>query len=129
MAKASGLPLTKLHGLADRAILGALSRTYRTCGKPACHCMRQEDEKHGPHLYLSFRGVEGRTTGFYVPQRFEAAVREGLLAWTELQRTLRRGVSVGERRRVQRPLWALAESNAWRLRALWARPRRRRRVS
>jgi hypothetical protein len=61
-----------MAGLAERAIFGSLSETYRTCGQPGCRC--KQGEKHGPHLYISFRGEEGRTTGYYVPQALGAAV-------------------------------------------------------
>src|SRR6266508_4747957 len=69
--------------LAEQAIFGSLSETYRTCGQPECRC--KQGEKHGPHLYISFRGQEGKTTGYYVPQALSAAVREGVEAWKQFQ--------------------------------------------
>jgi integrase len=68
--------------LAERAIFGSLSETYRTCGQPDCRC--KQGEKHGPHLYISFRGQEGKTTGYYVSQALSAAVREGVEARPEV---------------------------------------------
>ena len=68
--------LRQLTGLAERAIFGSLSETYRTCGQPACRC--KQGEKHGPHLYISFRGQGGKTTGYYVPQPLGKAVRDGV---------------------------------------------------
>jgi hypothetical protein len=79
--------LRKLEGLAERALFGTLSESYRTCGQPGCHC--HQGQKHGPHLYVSFRGPEGKTTGYYVPQELAKAVREGVAAWQELQARLR----------------------------------------
>src|SRR6266704_4255943 len=69
--------------LAERAIFGSLSETYRTCGQPDCRC--KQGEKHGPHLYISFRGKEGKTTGYYVPSPLADAVRDGVEAWKKLQ--------------------------------------------
>jgi hypothetical protein len=75
--------LRQLTGLAERAIFGSVSETYRTCGQPGCRC--KQGEKHGPHLYISFRGHEGKTTGYYVPQPLGKAVRDGVQAWKRLQ--------------------------------------------
>src|SRR5712692_10979177 len=79
--------LRRLSQLARRAIFGTLSETYRTCGRPGCRC--QHGEKHGPHLYVSFRGPDGRTAGYYVPQALATAVRTGVAAWQEAQTVLR----------------------------------------
>src|SRR3972149_7484825 len=75
--------LGQLTGLAERAIFGSVPETYRTCGQPGCRC--KQGEKHGPHLYISFRGQEGKTTGYYVPQSLGKAVREGVEAWKQFQ--------------------------------------------
>src|SRR6266508_2955721 len=69
--------------LAEQAIFGSLSETYRTCGQAECRC--KQGEKHGPHLYISFRGQEGKTTGYYVPQPLADAVRDGVEAWKQFQ--------------------------------------------
>lgn len=79
--------LRKLEELAGRALFGALSETYRTCGQPGCRC--HQGHKHGPHLYVSFRGPEGKTSGYYVPKELGEEVREGIAAWQELQAQLR----------------------------------------
>lgn len=92
--------LRRLLPLARRAVFGTLSETYRTCGRPGCRC--QQGEKHGPHLYVSFRGSQGTTTGYYVPQALAAATRAGVAAWQELQGLLR---ELAERNREQ--LWAV----------------------
>src|SRR5207249_6421633 len=68
----------RLSRLARRSLFGTLSETYRTCGRPGCRC--QQGHKHGPHLYVSFRGPNG-TTGYYVPQALAAhAPRRGGVA-------------------------------------------------
>src|SRR6266581_3669309 len=79
--------LGRLQALAPHLIFGTLSETYRTCGRPGCRC--QHGEKHGPHLYVSFRGPDGRTAGYYVPQALATTVRTGVAAWQEAQTVLR----------------------------------------
>src|SRR6266849_8319097 len=75
--------LRQMTRQAERAIFGSVAETYRTCGQPDCRC--KKGEKHGPHLYISFRGQEGKTTGYYVPQALSAAVRDGVEAWKQFQ--------------------------------------------
>jgi len=73
--------------LAERAVFGSISETYRTCGQAGCRC--KQGEKHGPHVYISFRGKEGKTTGYYVPPALVEAVRDGVEAWKQLQTLIR----------------------------------------
>lgn len=80
--------LDEIARLATRAVFGTLSETYRTCGSPGCHC-RTTGPKHGPHLYVSYRGEAGKTTGYYVPKAAHEAVRNGVAAWQTLQGCLR----------------------------------------
>ena len=74
--------------LSNTAIFGTLSESYRTCGHPGCQCQR--GQKHGPHLNVSYRGTDGKTTGYYVPKGAESAVRKGIAAWSRLQDLLRK---------------------------------------
>lgn len=74
--------------LAETAVFGSVSETYRTCGTRGCHC-RGEGPKHGPHLYVSYRGSEGKTTGYYVPKAAHDEIRRGVEAWQTLQQRLR----------------------------------------
>ena len=57
--------LDEIARLAEVAIFGTLSETYRTCGRAGCHC-QGDGPKHGPHLNVSYRGEKGKTTGYYV---------------------------------------------------------------
>ena len=66
----------EIQRLAEVAVFGTLSETYRTCGRAGCHCQRG-GPKHGPHLNISYRGQKGKTTGYYVPQGAEKATRKG----------------------------------------------------
>jgi hypothetical protein len=80
--------LEEIGQLARRAIYGTLSESYRTCGNPRCRCHAQ-GPKHGPHLYISYRGEGGKTSGYYVPKAAETEVRRGVEAWNQLQTQLR----------------------------------------
>lgn len=99
--------LRRLSQLARRALFGTLSETYRTCGRPGCRC--QQGQKHGPHLYVSFRGPSGTTTGYYVPQALAEAMRGGVAVWQELQALLRELAEVNRER-----LWASRVSRSQR---------------
>jgi hypothetical protein len=91
--------LRRLRQLAPRLVFGTLAETYRRCGRPGCHCVN--GPKHGPHLSLSFRGRDGRTQAYYVPQALQAEIRAGVAAWQELQQIVR---TLGDLHREQ--LWA-----------------------
>lgn len=80
--------LRDIDRLAQVAIFGTVSETYRTCGNKGCRC-HSSGPKHGPHLYVSYRGSEGKTTGYYVPKAAHDPVHEGVSAWHELQERLR----------------------------------------
>lgn len=80
--------LREVQRLTQVVIFGTLSESYRTCGQPGCHC-HGSGPKHGPHLHISYRGKQGKTTGYYVPQAAEQATREGVAAWQRLQECLR----------------------------------------
>jgi hypothetical protein len=79
--------LDEIVELADRAVFGTISETYRTCGRASCSC-HTTGPKHGPHMYISYRG-EGKTTGYYVPVAAQEEVRAGVAAWQVVQQRLR----------------------------------------
>src|SRR5207245_3982752 len=66
--------LGEIARLAEIAIFGTLSETYRTCGQAGCHC-QGDGPKHGPHLNVSYRGEKGKTTGYCVPKGAHEASR------------------------------------------------------
>ena len=74
--------LREIARLAEVAVFGTVSETYRTCGRPSCHCQRRGGPKHGPHVNVSYRGENGKTTGYYVPKGAELATRRGGVATT-----------------------------------------------
>src|SRR5258708_28715182 len=65
----------EIRHLADIAVFGTLSETYRTWGRAGCHC-QSGGPKHGPHLNIHYRGEKGKTTGYYVPQGAATATRQ-----------------------------------------------------
>jgi hypothetical protein len=93
--------LSEIERLAEVAVFGTLSETYRTCGTPGCHC-HSGGPKHGPHLYISYRGEQGKTTGYYVPKGAEEATREGVTAWQELHECLRKLAEMNKERNLRR---------------------------
>ena len=93
--------LDEIRQLADIAVFGSLSETYRTCGRAGCHCQRG-GPKHGPHLNISYRGENGKTTGYYVLQGAEEATREGVIAWQKLQACLRELAELNKERNLRR---------------------------
>jgi len=93
--------LSEIERLAEIAVFGTLSETYRTCGRAGCHC-QGGGPKHGPHLNVSYRGEKGRTTGYYVPKGAEEATREGVIAWQQMQQCLRELAELNEERNLQR---------------------------
>src|SRR5438309_9535173 len=76
--------LGEIARLAEVAIFGTLSDTYRTCGQAGGHC-QGDGPKHGPHLNVSYRGEKGKTTGDYVPRAAQEDTREGRAACQETQ--------------------------------------------
>ena len=89
--------LREIEPLARRALVGTVSETYRTCGTPGCRC-HHGGPKHGPHLYVSYRGPKGKTTGYYVAKSIRADVLAGIEAWGQLQDRLRRIAQLNKER-------------------------------
>lgn len=92
--------LRELQRLGRRVIFGTVSETYRTCGQSGCRC-HHGGPKHGPHVQVSYRGTDGKTTGYHVPQPLAPAVREGVAAWQRLQEVARELAEVNREQ-----LWA-----------------------
>jgi hypothetical protein len=78
----------EISRLARVAIAGTTSETYRTCGNARCRC-HGAGPKHGPHMYVSYRGEAGKTTGYYVPTAAHDDIRSGIEAWHGLKELLR----------------------------------------
>ncbi len=80
--------LDEISRLASIAVAGTASETYRTCGNAGCRC-HGAGPKHGPHMYVSYRGETGKTTGYYVPKAAHDDIRRGIEAWQTLKVLLR----------------------------------------
>ncbi|PYL34852.1 MAG: hypothetical protein DMF35_03865 [Verrucomicrobia bacterium] len=93
--------LGEIARLAEIAIFGTLSETYRTCGQAGCHC-QGDGPKHGPHLNVSYRGEQGKTTGYYVPKGAQQATRQGVEAWQKMQQHLRELAELNKERNLRR---------------------------
>jgi hypothetical protein len=89
--------LSQIKQLAQTAIYGSPSETYRRCGNPGCRC-HHGGPKHGPHLYISYRGTNGKTTGYYVPHHAQTQIRQGVEAWSQLQDRLRELAALNKER-------------------------------
>ena len=94
--------LRAIARFAEVAVFGTLSETYRTCGRPSCHCQRRGGPQHGPHLNVSYRGENGKTTGYYVPKGAEEATRHGAAAWQRLQTCVRELAELNKERNLRR---------------------------
>ena len=61
---------------------GTLTSRFRKCGKPTCHCAREDDPGHGPKWVL-VRTVDGKTRNWSIP---DEAVEETQTQVAEYQR-------------------------------------------
>jgi hypothetical protein len=74
----------KILKLLNTAIQGGLSETTRTCGNKKCPCHTDKARRHGPNLYLTFKTLDGRSSGLYIPRDHEKQVRKAVLDWGKL---------------------------------------------
>lgn len=102
--------LRKLLRAAACMVQGGLSETTRRCGKPNCACARDPKQRHGPHLYVTYRS-QGKSRGLYVPAERAGEARRAHAAWAEFWEAA----------------CALAARNREQLQHRWAGERRERR--
>jgi hypothetical protein len=57
---------------------GSLVTRYRRCGRPSCHCARENDHGHGPAYYLMVSVAPGKTVQVYVPKQHKQEVESWL---------------------------------------------------
>lgn len=74
---------------------GSLVGRYRKCGKPTCHCAREEDGGHGPSWSLT-RGVGGRTVTRIIPAAAVDRTRAQIAEYQRLRRLTGELVEVSE---------------------------------
>src|SRR6267143_2235735 len=84
MSKHQTLPQLRRRLLkaAEIMVQGGLSETTRRCGNPGCICHRDASQRHGPHLYLTYRSA-GKNRALYVPAEHAEEARRGQAAWKE----------------------------------------------
>ncbi len=74
--------LRRLLKLAVVMVQGGLSETTRRCGNPGCICYRDPAQRHGPHLYLTYRSA-GKNRALYIPAEYSQEIRQAQAAWKE----------------------------------------------
>ena len=74
--------LRRLLKTAQLMVQGGLSETTRRCGNRNCICHRDPTQRHGPHLYLTYRS-EGKSRALYVPHEHAEQARQAQAAWKE----------------------------------------------
>jgi hypothetical protein len=74
--------LRRLVKTAQFMVQGGLSETTRRCGNRNCICHRDPTQRHGPHLYLTYRS-EGKSCALYVPREHAEEARQAQAAWKE----------------------------------------------
>src|SRR5437870_11740689 len=74
--------LRQLLRAAQVMVQGGLSETTRRCGNPGCICQRDATQRHGPHLYLTYRS-EAKKRALYVPAKHAEEVRRAQAAGKE----------------------------------------------
>ena len=84
-ARQRGALIRRLERLAKIAIPGTLVEVFLPCGNPDCACHEDAKRRHGPHLYLKYRSLEGRSTGIYIPRWAEREARRSAQAWREMK--------------------------------------------
>lgn len=86
MSKSRTALIRVLLAATETMVQGGLSETVRRCGKPTCHCQRDPDARHGPHLYLTYRD-DGTSRSLYVPPEHAAVARAAQAAWATFWET------------------------------------------
>jgi hypothetical protein len=88
--------LEQFHRLGDFRS-GSITGTGGRCGNPRCHCHREDDPGHAPHLRLTYkRGGRSVTESFASPAAQRKAERE-IAAFRRFQELSRALVEVNEK--------------------------------
>lgn len=74
---------------------GSLFERYRKCGKPGCHCARDDDPGHGPNWVLTAR-VNGRPLTRAIPREAVAQTRAQIDEYRRLRALTAELVEVSE---------------------------------
>ncbi len=74
---------------------GSLMGRYRKCGKPNCHCAKEDGGGHGPSWSLT-RHVGGKTVTRIIPPIAVAQTKEQIAEYQRLRRLTQELVEVSE---------------------------------
>jgi len=75
---------------------GSLVPRYRKCGKPNCHCAKEEGPGHGPSWSLTHK-VDGKTVTRIIPAIAVTQTREQIAEYRRLRELTGELVNVSER--------------------------------
>ena len=75
---------------------GPLREKYMRCGKPNCHCQREQDPGHGPYFLLDCQ-TGGRKTTRSIPAERVAETRSQVEECKRLRRLTSELIEVSER--------------------------------
>ncbi len=75
---------------------GSLVGRYRKCGKPNCHCAKEEGGGHGPSWSLT-RKVDGKTVTKIIPPGAVPQTQEQIVEYRRLRNLTGELVEVSER--------------------------------
>lgn len=75
---------------------GSLVGRYRKCGKPTCHCAKEEGGGHGPSWSLT-RKVDGKTVTRIIPSGAVAQTQEQIAEYRRLRDLTGELVEVSEK--------------------------------
>lgn len=76
--------IKQLEALGQHAVQGNLVEVLVTCGTAGCACHQDPNRRHGPHLYLRYRDLEGRSRSMYVRRSHERQMRQAVEAWGQM---------------------------------------------
>ena len=75
---------------------GSLSESYRKCGKPSCHCARENGLKHGPFFTLTRKDEHQKTVGQAIPPRFLEITRSQVQEYHRFKDLCRKLITVND---------------------------------
>ncbi len=84
---------------------GTLVERYRRCGRPNCHCAKEEDPGHGPAYYLMVTVAPGKTVQVYVPKEHKREVERWIKNFRQAQKVLEEVSTVNRRLLKERRLF------------------------
>lgn len=75
---------------------GSLSESYRKCGKPSCHCAREDGAKHGPIYILTRKDEHQKTVAQAIPPDFLDITRDQIQEYQRFRALCRELVNIND---------------------------------